>query len=318
MSNELARRHCGEMSPMERKFLSLAMSFTQYDDVLFPLVVLPVRKVLNVVAGGHNSRSYDRLQAIVERFASMPLEFVDQHNERSAAGKWFEECAIDGSDEGLSLRFSMADSLIKHCLFQRSNYISFALDDALAFERNGAAARLWQFFKSCESLGQCKVRIDVLLSLIGTDRESDCIGLKRVIMPAIRQINQLSDINVYPNRVGDELNCRIFPKKNTEEHATNEYNANAYEDLFPLNWTRRNTRSVTQTVNITKSLIMYADGNGERQVAQDKGVIVVVDGSRKQIAYRCPPDCTERLPDLIDKYTAGKKTNEWERFHYVA
>ena len=194
MSNELIRnirpydsKSVLVLSPMEFRVKYLMMSLIQKDDYEFESIDITVSefaKYFDLTWGGEQSKN---LKVAIENLVESKYILND------SIIKWLsdESYFFDGN-----IHLKLDDSLAPYLLQINGNFTLYNYESVKNFTSK-YSYRVYEYLKSTEGMGFCKISVDDAIALFG-DRccKTKSEFLKRVLNPALNNINRHSDITV--------------------------------------------------------------------------------------------------------------------------
>ncbi len=175
------------LSPMEFRVKYLMMSLIQKDDVEFESIDITVSgfaKYFNLIWGGEQTKS---MKIAIENLTENKYIIND------SIIKWLSDESYF-SDGNIHLKLD--DSLAPYLLQINGNFTLYNYESAKNFTSK-YSYRVYEYLKSTEGMGFCKISVDDAIALFG-DRccKTKSEFLKRVLNPALNDINRHSDITV--------------------------------------------------------------------------------------------------------------------------
>ena len=194
MSNELIRdirpydsKSVLVLSPMEFRVKYLMMSLIQKDDSEFEAIDITVSefaKYFDLSWGGEQTKS---LKVATENLVKSKYVL------NGSVVKWLsdESYFFDGN-----IHLKLDDSLAPY-LLQINGHFTLYHHESVSKFTSKYSYRVYEYLKSTEGMGFCKISVDDAILLFGDNCcKTKSEFLKRILNPALNDINRHSDITV--------------------------------------------------------------------------------------------------------------------------
>ncbi|WP_338396332.1 replication initiation protein [Fulvitalea axinellae] len=224
-SNKLINRK-EPFSLIQQRAVALAISQIQIDDDDFKPYYVSVRNVLGLDEGAHiGGKEYIKTRESVMQLTKTSIDYIRDPSDPNSA---FDSISFidrvnreEGSGE-VAIHFHPA---VKELLLkQRANFTSYALKWVFHFS-SAFSLVIYELCKQYERIGERKISVELLRKHVvvpESKQRSFAQFRRRVIAPALKDINSLSDIRVQveEKKTGRKISLLIFHIKSAPKSIT--------------------------------------------------------------------------------------------------
>ena len=175
------------LSPMEFRIKYLLISLIQKDDAEFEAIDIRVSefaKYFNLAWGGEQTKA---LKTAIENLVENKYILND------SVIKWLSD---DSYFDNGNIHLKLDNSLKSYLLQIKIRYTLYNYESTQKFTSK-YSFRVYEYLKSFEGMGFCKISVDDAIALLGDGCcKMKSEFLKRVLNPALRDINKHSDMTV--------------------------------------------------------------------------------------------------------------------------
>ena len=175
------------LSPMEFRVKYLMISLIQKDTVEFDSIDISIpvfAKYFGLNWGGEQTKSLSiAIENLIESKYILDSKTI----------QWLapESCISEGK-----IHLKLDDSLIPYLLKLDTHFTSYNYEAVAGFTSR-YSYRIYEFLKSVEGMGFCKISLDNAILLLGDGYcKTKAAFIKRVLNPALKDINNHSDLRV--------------------------------------------------------------------------------------------------------------------------
>jgi plasmid replication initiation protein len=215
-----------ELTPREQKLVLYVISMIEPEDEFFKLHKINVKHFAQV-AGLDANALYKELREVALQIKSKPL-VIEGHMEpgdtepTELITSWFADVVMRSNGDGY-IGVAISERLKPYLLQVKREFFKYRLAFVLKL-RSGYAIRLYQWAKRWQYAGKRRVSIDDLRVMMGTveltpkgNISKTFLALykdfkKRALLPAVKEINQKTDISVsfIENKKGKAVDSLTF------------------------------------------------------------------------------------------------------------
>ncbi len=198
-SNNMIQKTRFSLSVQEQKMILFLISKIQPNDTVFQEYTFTLRELCDIMGISYNGKNYRDFRNSIQSLADKSF-WVDSEDGASLC-RWIEKARV-GHDLTVTIRLD--DDLKPYLLELYEHFTSYELEYILTM-RSKYSIRMYELFKSYSNCGTFEISIVELKQLLLTPEYKAYKDFRvRVIDPAVREINQFTDLEVFyaPRRTG--------------------------------------------------------------------------------------------------------------------
>lgn len=221
-TNELIQKNRYRLNILEHKIILYALYKVPKDSDTIPPITIPLSEFLKVCNMG--DENYTHLKSVIQTL-DMKNFWIKDDKGCDSVVRWFSGIYTSPYRSEITLQFNQA--LTPYLLQLRKDFSVFSILPIL-YMKSIYSIKLYEDLKSYVKVGSLEITLDDFRKrMLGDDKESIYPIFadlrKRVIEPALKEINLYSDLKVewYPIRKGrtyDKLQFIISTKSNIEQY----------------------------------------------------------------------------------------------------
>ena len=192
--NDLLRKSRYKLSANEQKIIIYLVSKIKADDTELKEIdinILDFCKIINITANGD---AYNRIKETIKALADKSW-WLTSGEDKEILFRWINEAEITRGNG--TIRLELSKHLAPYLLDLKRDFVKYELINVLALHSK-YSIRLYELLKSYLWKGQWKVSVDELRDLLETEGKYKEFKYfrKRVLNPAIEEINNYTDLQV--------------------------------------------------------------------------------------------------------------------------
>lgn len=220
-ANELIRQSHFELSLQEQRLILYCISKIKPEDIDFKTYSIRINEFcqicgINPSAGG---RQKSEIKDLLGQLASR-MWWVDSNGKETLTG-WIEKPTINNGSGTVEIRL---DKGLKPYLLQLKNkFTAYPLLNVLAM-KSKYSVRLYELLKSYLYMGEIVLSVEELKKSTGSEGYSNITNIKkRVIKPAMEDIDKYSDLSVTWEEIKEGKKISAFRFKIEERSPMDKY-----------------------------------------------------------------------------------------------
>lgn len=192
-ANELIQRAQYELSLQEQRMILYFITLIHPDDDDFKEYTVDIRDLCRICDISLHHENYRNFIESVKKLKERTIHIVDDRRHKFLS--WIERVEVD--EKTYTLTFRLDDRMKPFLLQLKERYTQYRLENILFF-KSKYSIRLYELLSSYLAMGVCYIDVDELKQLMNVPESCDKFKMfnLRVLTPSIKEINDLSDIDV--------------------------------------------------------------------------------------------------------------------------